>query len=332
MCTHISFRNDGGHFIAARTMDFSFEIDPIMAVVPRNYPIKLAYHDNVLEEHYAFLGLSRYSGDEYIFADGVNEWGLSCATLYFTDYSSYSKEENKDKEVNLTPQEVVFWILAKARNLDDVKAEFDKIHLIEEDLDFIGATPPLHWVVCDKEGNSLTIEPIDGEFQIRVNKFGLYTNSPEISWHETNLRQYTGLSSFAHETRVLNDYTIKPWGMSSGGFGIPGDYTSPSRYVRAAFNKFTVEKGQTKIDAITAAMKVLDTVSIPLGSVISPQGRKSYTQYSAYMLHENSEYYYKTYKHTGLVRFGLFEYDLDGKDVIVNDVDQNLHIIEGKTN
>lgn len=330
MCTHIVLKNDGDYLVAARTMDFSFELESSMGIVPRNYPIKLAYLENTLDKHYAFLGLTRDIEGSYLFADGINEKGLTCSTLYFRDYASYSDKRDDSKEINLSAQEVVLWILANCETLEEVKEEFERMNLVEEKVGFIGQIPPLHWVVTDIEGNSITIEPLNHKFEIRENKYGVFANSPDISWHEANLRLYVGLDNHSHKAKDINGQPTKAYGMSSGGFGLPGDYTAPSRYVRAVFNKEHVNKGTTKDDAILAAMKVLNTVSIPLGVVVSDEGRRSYTQYTSYMVADNLEYYYKMYRSEELVRYSLNDYDLEGKDIIIDKVAHELKVVDGK--
>jgi choloylglycine hydrolase len=48
--------------------------------------------------------------------------------------------------------------------------------------------PPLHFVVHDRTGKSIIIEPVDNVLKLHQNSVGVTTNSPTFDWHMTNLR------------------------------------------------------------------------------------------------------------------------------------------------
>ena len=66
-------------------------------------------------------------------------------------------------------------------------------------------------------------------------KVGVLTNSPEYPWHLVNLRNYVNLRPEPAASVELGGEKLTPVGSGSGLLGIPGDYTPPSRFVRAAF-------------------------------------------------------------------------------------------------
>ncbi|EMK2597297.1 TPA: linear amide C-N hydrolase [Bacillus cereus] len=59
------------------------------------------------------------------------------------------------------------------------------------------------------------------------------TNSPEFNWHLQNSRQYIGLKSQPCE----GDIPLSTFGQGSGSMGLNGDFTPPSRFIRAAYGK-----------------------------------------------------------------------------------------------
>lgn len=314
MCTHIVIKNNTS-LMAARTMDFSFPLQPTMYVMPRNYPIEYISKGLKLEKHKAFLGLGQ-NINGHVFADGINEYGLSCAALYFEGYAKYNTEEVNGK-VNLAPHEIVSYILASCKDTEDVQKVFQNINLVAHDLALVGAVTPLHWVVVDSSGKSIVIEPMEDGVSIKENAIGVVTNSPNLEWQLTNLRNYISLSPNADNNLKIDDLELKPFGQGSGSFGLPGDYTPPSRFIRAAYNKFTVEKGKTEKDLVKTAYHILNTVSVPKGAVITNSKQIDYTQYTTYMSLLTKTYYFKTYDNINVMSINLMDYNLD-KDSITD--------------
>lgn len=232
MCTSITLKSKDNLSLLARTMDFSFELEPSMVVIPRKHLLNFS-NLKPLDNHYAFIGLGKHIDNNYVFADGLNEHGLSAAVLYFEGYAKYNENKDTDK-INLAPFEVLTYILATCKDLLEVKENFEKhINVVNQILTLIGSTPPLHWVFNDIEGNSIIIEPLETGIKIHDNKLGILANSPDLDWHLTNVRNYIGIQQKQVEPLTINGLTFKPFGQGSGTSGIPGDYTPPSRFLRA---------------------------------------------------------------------------------------------------
>ena len=73
------------------------------------------------------------------------------------------------------------------------------------------------------------------------NPLGVMTNSPEFNWHLQNLRQYIGLKSQPFAPTEWGDVPLSAFGQGSGTMGLPGDFTPPSRFVRAAYGKQNIQ-------------------------------------------------------------------------------------------
>ena len=321
MCTHIVLKNKGGSVVSARTMDFSLELDPEMGIVPRNYPMKFNHLGDV-DSHYGFMGLTKNVGT-YAFADGVNEHGLSCAALYFEGYASYN-DEVLDGRVNLSSHEFLHYVLASYKTVEEVKSRLGEINIVNDRLDFIGMPAPLHWVIVDETGASVVVEPLKKELDISENIVGVLTNSPDLTWHTTNLRNYIGLQVEQVEPRTINGVEFKPFGQGSGTFGLLGDHTPPSRFVRTVYAKLSCQKGEDKEGLLISAINILNGVTIPKGSVVTQRNSIDYTQYISYASLKEREYYFKTYSNNGLTKLSLADFDLDGEDLYIYKVDKDL--------
>lgn len=314
MCTCITLRSDDNKHLLARTMDFSFELDAEMGVFPRKSKLNFSLTDSV-EEHYAFLGLTKDVGNYYL-ADGLNEHGLSAAALYFEGYAKYIAKEEAVKEM-LAPHELVMWMLAKCKDVKEVIEQFDLIDIVDEKISFLGVTTPLHWVFADASGDSVVIEIVSSGMNIHENKLGVLTNSPDYNWHLTNVRNYIGLDQHQVPAREMFGMEFTPFGQGSGTFGLPGDFTPPSRFIKTLYAKLSAKKVSSADQLVISAAHILNGVDIPKGSVITQRDTIDYTQYTAYILLNESKYYYRLYDSLEIVEVNLKDYDLDQRDIIL---------------
>lgn len=312
MCTNITLKSSDNKFLMARTMDFSFELSPEMAVFGRNVPLKFDVAD-VMNEHYAFMGLAKDVGTYYV-ADGINEFGLTGAALYFEGYAHYeSPSEHFDTMV--APHEVVMWMLASCKTVDDVVSKFKEITIVEHVMGFLGVIPPLHWTFLDTTGHSVVVEITENGIHFENNALGVLTNSPDYNWHLTNVRNYIGLDPNQRENRTIYGMEFKPFGQGSGTFGLPGDFTSPSRFIKTLYNKLSLQKSENADELVLNAMHVLNAVDIPKGSVITQRHTIDYTQYTSYMVNNDHTYFYRMHDSLNVKRVALANYDLDSHTI-----------------
>jgi choloylglycine hydrolase len=82
----------------------------------------------------------------------------------------------------------------------------------------------------------------------------------------TNLRNYINLSLVALPTISIDQIDFSPLGGGSGMIGLPGDFTPPSRFVRAvAFSK-TARPTNDGPETIYEIFRILDNFNLPLGA------------------------------------------------------------------
>jgi penicillin V acylase-like amidase (Ntn superfamily) len=310
MCTSITMTTEDQTVLLARTMDFAVILETEPTFIPRK---KFVFdHDNGYnrQNEYAFVGMARQiSNEQFVFADGLNERGLSCATLYFSDYAEYNSQD-EHKKYSLAPHDVVPFLLSTCATVEEVARTMENAQVENTVLDFLGIVLPLHWVVTDASGKSIVIEYTNQTLAIHDNTVGIMTNSPEYTWHTTNLRNYIGLAPSQKTELQLENMVMKPFGEGGGSFGLPGDFTSPSRFVRAAFLKSCLQDIKTEMDGVTAVFHLLSNVSVPKG-VVKTSKAFDYTQYTAIMVNSSLKYYYKTYDNQRIRCIQLDNEDFD---------------------
>lgn len=326
MCTSLTYQMENGANALGRTMDFGFVLDPDAYMIPRKYPWKSQIDGTAYETRYGLAGLARKLEENIVFADGVNERGLACAVLYFAGYASYQQDAQQGM-VNLAPHEVLFWLLSSCADTEEVENAVKQLRIVDSPVSLLGITPPFHWIVTDKNNNSIVIEPLEEGLVLHKNQVGVMSNSPDFAWHMTNVRNFIGLRPYQHKAVEIDGVTFAPFGQASGTVGLPGDYTPPSRFLRALFGKTTtINRAKDETEAITAIFHLLQSVTIPKGSVIKDDKSVDYTQYASCMCCASATYYFQTYDNCQICKIDLLRENLDGKEVRKWDVPREQQV------
>ena len=177
-------------------------------------------------------------------------------------------------------------------------------------IDDIQGEAPFHYAVTDATGRSVVIEYSKTGLQVFENKVGAICNSPSYDWHLTNLRNYINLTPNNRHSVTLNGEKFASMGEGSGMRGLPGDYTSSSRFVRAAAFANTTLPSKDEEEGVFRAFHILNAFDIPKGVIreqAESQGFTDYTVWTSAVDTKNKIYYYKTYKNQSVRKLDLME-------------------------
>ncbi len=293
MCTAISLITKQNEVIFGRTMDFNYEFDLEAYIIPKNYKYSGEYLNNSYYTKYAFICTGQPTG-RLLAADGMNEKGLGVAALYFPGYA-YFKDKKSPNKLSITSIELVNYLLSNCKDVRDIISLAPILEIIGVPDPVTNQITPLHWIATDKTGKSIVIESTKEGLQILNNPVGVLTNSPNFSWHYTNLRNYMMISPESPESKEWGDLTLKALSKGTGSYGLPGDYTSPSRFVRITFAKKFMKLPNTKEETIIACFNIMKLVTIPKGIVIANNNNPEYTQYTNFMNLNTGSYYFTSY-------------------------------------
>ncbi len=296
MCTAINFSDKQRNWYFGRTMDFSYDLNPSIYICPRNYNWKNVSSNMQIKNKYSFIGMGQ-KVEDIVFADGVNEKGLAVASLYFPGFAKYEKMYT-NKKYNIDSVNIVKFLLGNCSNIDEACFLLYNTSIIGIKDNITNTIAPLHWIIVDSNGKCLILENREDGMHLLLNPIGVLTNSPNLEWHITNLRNYMNLSPIQYNESRWEKIYLTPFGQGAGLIGIPGDFTPPSRFVRAAFLKSHVEIPNNKNEAIITYFHIMESVSIPKGIVVTSSGKNDYTQYTSFMDLKNCEYFIKTYNNT----------------------------------
>lgn len=274
-CTAFQLKSQDGAAVYFRSMEFAFHFDSDLLIVPRGS----AYAGTgpggqagmKWAAKYGFAGMNQKIAPTFV-SDGLNEKGLSVGCLYLPGFAKYEDPDPKRSTQTIGPWELPTLLLGTCATLDDVKQMLQKIVVAD-----IGAPmmnnfiPPLHFYVSDQKGSVLIVEYVGGKKMVYDNPLGALTNSPPFAWHQVNLSNFINLTPVNVSQMQLPNFHIKNLSQGSGLLGIPGDYTSPSRFVRSALYSQWALVQKTAAEAVQLGFHILNTFDIFEGIVRNPQ-------------------------------------------------------------
>lgn len=297
-CTGITLKSGDGATVVARTIEWGgSDLDSKYVVVPRGYE-QSSYIPGgtkggmTFKARYGYVGLA-VEQEEFV-AEGLNEAGLSAGLFYFPNYGGYEEFNASRQATTVSDLQLVSWMLAGYKTVDEVKEAVKGIHVVL--VDSRGSTA--HWRIADASGNQVVLEIVDGVPHFYENKLGVLTNSPGFEWHMTNLNNYVNLFPGPAPSRQMGGTTLSQFGAGSGFLGIPGDVTPPSRFIRAAFYQESSPQQETAQKAVLQAFQILNNFDIPVGIEFAdgkvPADIPSATQWTSATDITNKTVYFRT--------------------------------------
>jgi choloylglycine hydrolase len=256
---------------------------------------------------YGYVGISLV--EDHIIGEGMNEAGLNAGLFYFPGYGSLAPFDAQNTENSIADVDLVRWFLGRCATVGAVRDALAGVTVAPAYLDEDDRpSPTAHWRVTDAQGGSIVIEIVDeGKVCVYDNKVGVITNSPDFPWHLVHLNTMINVQSGTLPPRKLGDHQIFSFGAGTAALGLPGDYSPPSRFVRAAFFRASAPPMQTTLESVSQAFHMLSNFDIPLGTVFGPEQRDdmpdmpSATHWTAVSDPNEMKFYYRT-MHDGRVK------------------------------
>ena len=296
MCTGIRLQCANG-FVAGRTCEFGLVLDYDVLFLPAETPYTAAISGasgKSWTSTQAVVGTATFGC--LAIMDGVNDAGLMAAAFYFSGQAQYAEATQADMSRAVNPSEVPHYILATCATIDEALAAIADITVVDVPVHGWGPTaPPLHYQIIDAQGRHVAVEPTQaGSLQVTENPTGAFTNSPDLPFHLLNLTQYMNISPETLQHSDVFGTTVTATGMGSGGLGLPGDYSPPSRFVRAAFFAANHPTPATTIDGVQELFHLLNAFDIPMG-VAKVGDASDFTQMSVVRDSHELTYAWRTY-------------------------------------
>ena len=311
MCTAVCYKTKEFYF--GRTLDYDFSYGEHITVTPRNFPLHFR-HKAELTQHYAIIGMAHVAQNYPLYYDAVNEKGLAMAGLNFVGNAKYRRAaEGRD---NIASFELIPWILAQCASVAEAKMLLGQINLTDDA--FSDQIPPaqLHWIIADKDG-SVTVESTATGLHIYPNPAGVLTNNPPFDQQMLALSNYMHLSPADPINSFSQSLDLRPYSRGMGALGLPGDLSSQSRFVRAAFTKLNSVCDGSESGSVSQFFHILDAVSQVRGCCQLESGKYEITIYASCCNASRGIYYYTTYDNRQISAVDMRRKDLNGNQLIV---------------
>lgn len=313
-CTGITLKSKEGATIAARTIEWAESVmNTMYVIVPRNEVLQSLTPTGMdgvkFKARYGYVGLAVEQKEFMV--EGINEKGLSAGLFYFPNYGKYQPYDEAQKERCLADFQLVSYVLGECSTVDEVKEALHRVRIINID----PRSSTVHWRFTEPSGRQVVLEIVDEKLHFYDNPLGVFTNSPGIEWHWINLNNYINLQPGTLPEHNFGPLEMKSFGHGSGLLGLPGDFTPPSRFVRATFFQLTAAQQPTARESVFQAFHILNNFDIPTGSEQpwgkSPADVPSATQFTVACDTHNCMVYYRTMYNSNIRCIDLKAIDFD---------------------
>ena len=268
MCTAVIY--DNRYF--GRNLDYDHSFGEEVILTGQKFPFAFP-EGKPMGEHFAILGTALVQEGYPLYFDAMNEKGLAMAGLLFEGNAVYhAPVSGKD---NIPSWAFIPWVLGQCETVAESEKLLLRLNLT--DVPFSKHLPPspLHWMIADRT-RSLVVESMADGLHVHENPVGVLTNNPPFPFHLKNLNQYLNLTVEEPRNRFSGHIDLKPFSRGMGAFGLPGDWSSPSRFVRAAF----VRTNALSDGGVSQFFHILSSVEQPKGCVRLRKGGLEHTLYS----------------------------------------------------
>jgi len=302
MCTAITYRSNKFYF--GRTLDHDESYREEVTVIPQCFPLP---HLDDPTAHYGIIGMAHIANGYPLFYDGINEKGLGMAGLNFVGYSRYSPPAPDAK--NIPAYALISSILGACSSVSEAKSFLKNIRITFDNYSDKLQSPHLHWIIADKT-ESITVESCADGLHIHNNPLGILTNNPPFEQQLIHLSNFMMLT----EKTPRNNFPGKPdlsvYSNGMGAIGLPGDFSSQSRFVRAAFYCGSSTREVTEFGCVTQFFHILDGVAQINGCCQLPNGNYEKTVYSSCCNCDEGIYYYTSYGNRQITAVNMYNCDL----------------------
>lgn len=310
MCTAVTYKTKDHYF--GRSLDYEFSYQESVTVTPRNVPFHFR-NERTMERHYAMIGTAFVADGYPLYYDAINEKGLGMAGLNFPDYADY-KLMDAEKD-NIAPFEFIPWILGQCADAAEAEKLLADVNLVATPFSRELPLSLLHWIIADKE-RAVTVESVKDGLKVYDNPVGLLTNNPPFDMQMFNLNNYMSLSADAPQNHFCKKLDLQVYSRGMGAMGLPGDLSSQSRFVKAAFTKLNSVSGDSEAESVSQFFHILGSVAQQRGCVCLGEGQYEVTIYTSCCNMDKGIYYYITYDNSQITGVDMHKENLDGRRLV----------------
>ena len=320
MCTAILHKNDNLSLLS-RTLDLECSYAEQIVITPRGYRFPYIYES--VKKPLSLIGIAHVESGVPLYYDAMNECGLMGAALNFPGNAKYG--DRVEGRVNLASFELLPYVLSASDSLSCARELLSRVNITLDAFSSALPPTPLHWIFADSTG-AITIEADAFGYHVYENPFGVLTNNPPFPYHKTRMADFMFLDSFTKKNELCPQVNLRAYSRGMGAIGLPGDFSSSSRFVRSVFLENHTKAENTPMGALRRAFHIADNISVPCGAVKSERGDDVYTVYTAVLSPFDLTYYVSAYGARSISALRLTEDRKCGDKILSFTIPENLKI------
>ena len=319
MCTAATYQTKCFYF--GRNLDYERGFGEQVTVTPRHFPLPMRHMED-MPCHYAMIGMASVQASYPLYYDAVNEKGLCIAGLNFVRSAVYSPEV--PGRTNVTQFELIPWLLGRCATADEACTLLEDVHITDEG--FLPGLPPakLHWLLADRHRCVAVEQTVEG-LRIHDDPAGVLTNEPPFPLQLFALNNYAHLSPRPPENRFAPALPLAEYSRGMGAMGLPGDLSSQSRFVRAAFTRMNSVSGEGEGESVSQLFHILGAAAQQRGCCVLADWACELTLYTSCCNADTGVYYYTTYDSGHVAAVDMHREDLDGESLACYPLDSRWH-------
>ncbi len=311
MCTAATY--SANNFYFGRTLDNDCSYNEEVVITPRRYAFDMKF-GRPLNTHFAIVGMAHVESGRPLYYDAVNEHGLCMAGLNFVGNAVYS-DRCKDGMDNIAQCDLMPRILGTCATAEQAKKLLARANVTNTPFDDKLHVAELHWIIADSR-EAFTVESTASGLHVYDNPVGILTNNPTFPEQMFALNNYMSLSPKQPHNEFCSDLPLRTYSNGMGALGLPGDLSSQSRFVRAAFTKTNAALCDCEEKNVTQFFHILGSVSQTRGCCIMDNGGEEITLYTSCCNADKGIYYYTSYYNSGITAVDMHRVDLDGCAIV----------------
>ncbi len=314
MCTGIRFSDGHGHLYLARNLDWTNGYGERVVLTPTGYATRSPF-GAVARIRHAVIGMGIVEESTPLYFDCGNDAGLGVAGLNFPGYAQYAPEP-VDGATNVAAFEFPLWVASQFASIDEVEAALGDVVIVDRPVNREYPSSLLHWIIGDSTRAAVVEYTSDG-MHVFDDDVDVLANQPGFAWHHENLRNYLNAAPDFPEDTVLGRAHLAPFGSGSHMRGIPGDYYSPSRFVRAAYVNAHYPEKASEEENVSRAFHTLQQVAMVDGCAAMSSGEFEKTIYTGLFSSRTTTYYWNTYDAPAIRSVAMADHASDGTELAV---------------
>ena len=152
------------------------------------------------------------------------------------------------------------------------------------------------------------------------------TNNPTFDQQMFHLSNYMHLSNKPVTNTFAKGLEITEYSRGMGAMGMPGDLSSASRFVKAAFTRMNSVSGNSEEESVSQFFRILGTVFNVRGSIRLPADNYQTTVYTSCCDTDKRIFYYTTYENPQISAVDMNNHNLDGDKLYEYPLETQLKI------